>query len=93
MILLQYFSNTIARLLLPVDGAHVASCEEMGTAVSKVEAAAHKGLLQCIDTVMAEVYICSFFPSSDCLMADLTSITFYIYSSEHENNPDKRPRD
>lgn len=54
-ILQQYFSNTIARLLLPVDGAHTASCEEMGTAVSRVEAAAHKGLLQCIDTVMAEV--------------------------------------
>lgn len=54
-ILQQYFSNTIARLLLPVDGAHAASCEDMGTAVSRVEAAAHKGLLQCIDTVMAEV--------------------------------------
>ncbi|ONK57962.1 uncharacterized protein A4U43_C09F6210 [Asparagus officinalis] len=54
-ILQQYFSNTITRLLLPVDGAHAASCEEMGTAVSRVEAAAHKGLLQCIDTVMAEV--------------------------------------
>ncbi|KAJ6835651.1 exocyst complex component 5-like [Iris pallida] len=54
-ILQQYFSNTIARLLLPVDGVHMASCEEMGTAVSSVETAAHKGLLQCIDTVMAEV--------------------------------------
>lgn len=54
-ILQQYFSNTIARLLLPVDGAHAASCEEMGVAVSRVETAAHKGLLQCIDTVMAEV--------------------------------------
>lgn len=51
----QYFSNTISRLLLPVDGAHAASCEEMGAAVSSVEGAAHKGLLQCIDTVMAEV--------------------------------------
>nr|CAD1824490.1 unnamed protein product [Ananas comosus var. bracteatus] len=54
-ILQQYFSNTISRLLLPVEGAHAASCEEMGTAVSSVEGAAHKGLLQCIDTVMAEV--------------------------------------
>ncbi|KAJ3671455.1 hypothetical protein LUZ60_007534 [Juncus effusus] len=54
-ILQQYFSNTISRLLLPVEGAHSASCEEMGTAVSNVEGAAHKGLLQCIDTVMAEV--------------------------------------
>ncbi|GJM87660.1 hypothetical protein PR202_ga03637 [Eleusine coracana subsp. coracana] len=53
-ILQQYFSNTISRLLLPVDGAHPSACEDMG-AVSVVEAAAHKGLLQCIDTVMAEV--------------------------------------
>ncbi|KAJ3688345.1 hypothetical protein LUZ61_017509 [Rhynchospora tenuis] len=54
-ILQQYFSNTISRLLLPVEGAHAASCEEMGTAISNVEGAAHKGLIQCIDTVMAEV--------------------------------------
>ncbi|KAM0837150.1 hypothetical protein ACQ4PT_061854 [Festuca glaucescens] len=54
-ILQQYFSNTISRLLLPVDGAHPAACEDMGSAVSVVEAAAHKGLLQCIDTVMCEV--------------------------------------
>ncbi|KAG1363387.1 Exocyst complex component 5 [Cocos nucifera] len=54
-ILQQYFSNSISHLLLPVDGAHAASCEEMGTSVSTVESAAHKGLLQCIDTVMAEV--------------------------------------
>ncbi len=52
---LQYFSNTISRLLLPVDGAHPSACEDMGSAVSVVEAAAHKGLLQCIDTVMSEV--------------------------------------
>jgi hypothetical protein len=32
----------------------------MGSAVSVVEAAAHKGLLQCIDTVMSEV--CTFCP-------------------------------
>lgn len=52
---LQYFANSISRLLLPVDGAHAASCEEMATAMSKAESAAHKGLQQCIDTVMAEV--------------------------------------
>ncbi|KAK9715956.1 hypothetical protein RND81_06G201500 [Saponaria officinalis] len=51
----QYFANSISRLLLPVDGAHAASCEEMATAMSKAESAAYKGLQQCIDTVMAEV--------------------------------------
>ncbi|XP_052113668.1 exocyst complex component SEC10b [Arachis duranensis] len=53
--LLQYFANSISRLLLPVDGAHAASCEEMATAMSSAEAAAYKGLQQCIETVMAEV--------------------------------------
>ncbi|KAI4364714.1 hypothetical protein MLD38_020769 [Melastoma candidum] len=51
----QYFSNTIARLLLPVDGAHAAACEEMASAMSGAETAAYKGLQQCIETVMAEV--------------------------------------
>ncbi|KAG5251767.1 exocyst complex component SEC10b [Salix suchowensis] len=51
----QYFANSISRLLLPVDGAHAASCEEMATAMSTAEAAAYKGLQQCIETVMAEV--------------------------------------
>ncbi|XP_057523823.1 exocyst complex component SEC10b [Amaranthus tricolor] len=51
----QYFANSISRLLLPVDGAHAASCEEMANAMSKAESAAHRGLQQCIDTVMAEV--------------------------------------
>ncbi|KAL8114109.1 exocyst complex component SEC10b [Apium graveolens] len=51
----QYFSNSIARLLLPVDGAHAAACEEMSTAMSSAEGAAYKGLQQCIETVMAEV--------------------------------------
>lgn len=51
----QYFANTISRLLLPVDGAHAASCEEMATAMSSAEGAAYKGLQQCIETVMAEV--------------------------------------
>lgn len=52
---LQYFANSISRLLLPVDGAHAASCEEMATAMSSAEGAAYKGLQQCIETVMAEV--------------------------------------
>ncbi|XP_026379860.1 exocyst complex component SEC10b-like isoform X1 [Papaver somniferum] len=51
----QYFTNSISRLLLPVDGAHAASCEEMATAMSSAEGAAYKGLQQCIETVMAEV--------------------------------------
>jgi hypothetical protein len=52
---LQYFANSISRVLLPVDGAHAASCEEMATAMSSAETAAYKGLQQCIETVMAEV--------------------------------------
>ncbi|KAL0387068.1 UNVERIFIED_CONTAM: Exocyst complex component SEC10b [Sesamum radiatum] len=51
----QYFANSISRLLLPVDGAHAASCEEMASAMSSAEGAAYKGLQQCIETVMAEV--------------------------------------
>ena len=41
-----------------MDGAHAASCEEMATAMSTAEAAAYKGLQQCIETVMAEVCSC-----------------------------------
>ena len=52
---MQYFANSISRLLLPVEGAHAASCEEMATAMSSAEGAVHKGLQQCIETVMAEV--------------------------------------
>ncbi|XP_031122774.1 exocyst complex component SEC10a-like [Ipomoea triloba] len=51
----QYFANSISRLLLPIDGAHAASCEEMASALSSAENAAYKGLQQCIETVMAEV--------------------------------------
>ncbi|RVW47047.1 Exocyst complex component SEC10a [Vitis vinifera] len=51
----QYFANSISRLLLPVDGAHASSCEEMATAMSSAETAAYKGLQKCIETVMAEV--------------------------------------
>ncbi|KAJ8541785.1 hypothetical protein K7X08_002601 [Anisodus acutangulus] len=54
-ILQQYFVNSISRLLLPVDGAHAASIEEMATAMSRAESVACKGLQQCIETVMAEV--------------------------------------
>ncbi|XP_047264234.1 exocyst complex component SEC10b isoform X1 [Capsicum annuum] len=50
----QYFANSIFRLLLSVDGAHAASCEEMAIAMSSAEGAAYKGLQQCIETVMAE---------------------------------------
>ncbi|KAJ0981400.1 hypothetical protein J5N97_009655 [Dioscorea zingiberensis] len=52
-ILQQYFSNSIAWLLLPVDGAHVASCEEIETAVSSIEGTAQKGHILCINTMMA----------------------------------------
>lgn len=38
-----------------MEGAHASACEEMGTAMSGAEAAAYKGLHQCIETVMAEV--------------------------------------
>ncbi|KAL8520015.1 hypothetical protein ACS0TY_010815 [Phlomoides rotata] len=51
----QYFANSISRLLLSVDGAHAASCEEMATTMSSAEGAAYKGLQQCIETVMSEV--------------------------------------
>ncbi|MCD7454901.1 Exocyst complex component 5 [Datura stramonium] len=54
-ILQQYFVNSISRLLLPVDGAHAASSEEMTTAMSRAESVACKGLQQCIETVIAEV--------------------------------------
>ncbi|PHT52945.1 Exocyst complex component 5 [Capsicum baccatum] len=51
----QYFANSIFRLLLSVDGAHAASCEEMAIAMSSAEGAAYKGLQQCVETIMAEV--------------------------------------
>ena len=54
---LQHFITTIARLLLPVDGAHAACCEEMAASMSDAEAAALKGLQQCIDIVMVEASI------------------------------------
>ncbi|KAF5774676.1 putative exocyst complex component Sec10 [Helianthus annuus] len=51
----QYFVKSISRLLLPVDGAHAASCEEMSSAMSGAESSAIKGLQQCIDIVIVEV--------------------------------------
>uniref|UniRef100_A0A3Q7JMN0 Exocyst complex component Sec10 n=1 Tax=Solanum lycopersicum TaxID=4081 RepID=A0A3Q7JMN0_SOLLC len=54
-ILQQYFVNSISRRLLPVDGAHAASSEEMATTMSRAESVACKGLQQCIETVIAEV--------------------------------------
>ncbi|KAL3687513.1 hypothetical protein R1sor_013822 [Riccia sorocarpa] len=50
----QHFVNTISRLLLPVDGAHAACCEEMANAMSNAEGAALKGLKVCIETIVAE---------------------------------------
>ncbi|KAK9068325.1 hypothetical protein SSX86_012436 [Deinandra increscens subsp. villosa] len=50
----QYFATSISRLLLPVDGAHAASCEEMTAAMSSAESSAIKGLQQCIEIVIAE---------------------------------------
>ncbi|RZC57699.1 hypothetical protein C5167_005001 [Papaver somniferum] len=50
----QYFKNSISQLLLPVDGAHFASLEEMAAAVSRAEVAAYEGLQQCVETLMAE---------------------------------------
>ncbi|XP_058076178.1 exocyst complex component SEC10b-like isoform X2 [Magnolia sinica] len=77
----QYFTNSISRLLLPVDGAHAASCEEMSTALSTAEAAAFKGLQQCIDTVMAEV---------ERLLSAEQKATDYR-SPDDGNAPDHRP--
>ncbi|KAL8488028.1 hypothetical protein ACS0TY_024344 [Phlomoides rotata] len=54
-LLVPYFANSISRLLLSVDGAHAASCEEMATTMSSAEGDAYKGLQQCIETVMSEV--------------------------------------
>ena len=41
-----------------MDGAHVASLEEMATTMSSAETAVYKGLQQCIETVMSEVASC-----------------------------------
>lgn len=67
-----------------MDGAHAASCEEMSTALSKAEAAAYKGLQQCIETVMAEVscffrvfFFFCFFVDNSCFLC--------IYKQIHED--------
>lgn len=77
----QHFVTTIARLLLPVDGAHAACCEEMAASMSNAEGAALKGLQQCIDTVMVEV---------DRLLAAEQKVTDYC-PPEDGNPPDHRP--
>ncbi|XVF88163.1 hypothetical protein PTKIN_Ptkin19aG0028300 [Pterospermum kingtungense] len=77
----QYFANSISRLLLPVDGAHAASCEEMATAMSSAEGAAYKGLQQCIETVMAEV---------ERLLSAEQKATDY-HSPDDGTAPDHRP--
>eukprot|EP00250_Pteridium_aquilinum_P017296 c23554_g1_i1 orf=376-2835(-) len=77
----QHFVSTIARLLLPVDGAHAACCEEMAASMSNAEGAALKGLQQCIDTVMVEV---------DRLLAAEQMVTDYC-PPEDGNPPDHRP--
>jgi hypothetical protein len=77
----QYFANSISRLLLPVDGAHAAACEEMTTAMSTAEGAAYKGLQQCIETVMAEV---------ERLLSAEQKATDYK-APEDGNVPDHRP--
>ncbi|GBG59446.1 hypothetical protein CBR_g38471 [Chara braunii] len=51
----QHFLSTIARLLLPVEGAHAACCEEMASGMSRAEERALSGLRLCLDTVLAEV--------------------------------------
>ncbi|XP_042394819.1 exocyst complex component 5-like [Zingiber officinale] len=78
-ILQQYFSNTISRLLAP--DAHAACLEEMGTAVSRVESSAQKGLQQCIETVMAEV---------ERLLSSEQKTTDYR-TPDDGNAPDHRP--
>lgn len=77
----QHFVNTVARLLLPVDGAHAACCEEMATAMANAEGAALKGLQMCIDTIMAEV--------ERLLAAEQKATDFK--PSEDGNPPDHRP--
>ncbi|KAH7315213.1 hypothetical protein KP509_21G040200 [Ceratopteris richardii] len=77
----QHFVSTIARLLLPVEGAHAACCEEMAASMSNAEGAALKGLQQCIETVIVEV---------DRLLAAEQKLTDYC-PPEDGNPPDHRP--
>ncbi|XP_076909669.1 exocyst complex component SEC10a-like [Bidens hawaiensis] len=77
-IIQQYFAKSISRLLLPVDGAHASSCEEMTAAMSSAESSACKGLQQCIEIVISEVErllsteqkATDFKSADDSLMAD-----------------------
>ncbi|XP_073122302.1 exocyst complex component SEC10b-like isoform X2 [Henckelia pumila] len=77
----QYFANPISRFLLPVDGAHAASYDEMATAMSSAEGAAYKGLQLCIETVMAE---------AERLLSAEQKATDYC-SSDDGIVPDHRP--
>eukprot|EP00252_Welwitschia_mirabilis_P014977 TRINITY_DN33064_c0_g1_i1.p1 TRINITY_DN33064_c0_g1~~TRINITY_DN33064_c0_g1_i1.p1 ORF type:complete len:834 (-),score=193.38 TRINITY_DN33064_c0_g1_i1:189-2690(-) len=77
----QHFANSITRLLLPVDGAHAACCEEMASTMASAESAALKGLQQCIDTVISEV---------DRLLASEQKPTDYR-TPDDGNAPDHRP--
>ncbi|GKC59070.1 exocyst complex component SEC10A-like protein [Tanacetum coccineum] len=54
-IIQQYFAKSISRLLLPVDGAHTATCEEIAAAMSSAESSACQGLHRCIEIVISEV--------------------------------------
>ncbi|CAK9230355.1 unnamed protein product [Sphagnum troendelagicum] len=51
----QHFMNTVLRMLLPVDGAHSACCEEMAAAMANTERTALKGLQSCINAMIAEL--------------------------------------
>uniref|UniRef100_A0A7I4E8W1 Exocyst complex component Sec10 n=1 Tax=Physcomitrium patens TaxID=3218 RepID=A0A7I4E8W1_PHYPA len=77
----QHFVNSVARLLLPVDGAHASCCEEMATAMALSEASALKGLQICIDTIMAEV--------DRLLAAEQKAIDYK--PTDDGNAPDHRP--
>eukprot|EP00271_Cylindrocystis_brebissonii_P012665 TRINITY_DN3160_c0_g1_i1.p1 TRINITY_DN3160_c0_g1~~TRINITY_DN3160_c0_g1_i1.p1 ORF type:complete len:828 (+),score=228.71 TRINITY_DN3160_c0_g1_i1:254-2737(+) len=50
-----HFVNTVARLLLPVDGAQSRTLDELQQKMADAEAMALKGLETCIEAAMAEV--------------------------------------
>ena len=50
-------SKKRVRILLPVDGAHATTCEEMAAVMSSAENSACQGLHQCIEIVISEVSI------------------------------------
>ncbi|KAG6408991.1 hypothetical protein SASPL_132019 [Salvia splendens] len=81
VVLQQFFANSVSQILLPVEGAHAAACEEMASAMSSAEAAAYKGLQLCIETVMAEV---DRLQSAEQKAADFRS-------SDDDISPEQRP--